>query len=71
MFDLLGKVSGNYCQGGDCWVVATDLVVTFVWVEVSQALGFPYAWTHLRISCLNEEAREEILENCIHFSTKQ
>jgi hypothetical protein len=31
MFDSLGKVSGNCCQGGDCWVVTTHLVVTFVW----------------------------------------
>jgi hypothetical protein len=32
MFDSLGKVSGNCCQGGDCWVVTTHtLAVTFVW----------------------------------------
>jgi hypothetical protein len=32
MFDLLGKVSGNCCQGGDSWVVTTHtLVATFVW----------------------------------------
>jgi hypothetical protein len=23
MFDSLGKVSRNCCQGGDCWVVTT------------------------------------------------
>jgi len=28
-----------------CWVVTTHLAVTFVWVEVSQVFGFPYAWT--------------------------
>jgi hypothetical protein len=43
MFDSLGKVSGNCCQGGDCWVVTTHLAVTFIWAEVSQAFGFPYA----------------------------
>jgi hypothetical protein len=71
MFDLLGKLSGNCCQGGGCWVVTTHLVVTFVWEEVSQVFDFPYAWKRLRISHLNEEAREEILETCINLSTDQ
>jgi len=40
----LGKVSRNCFQGGDCWVVKTHtLGITFVWAEVSQAFGFPYA----------------------------
>jgi hypothetical protein len=51
-----------------CWVVTTHLVVTFFWVEVSKAFGFPYVWKCLRISCLNEETREELLETCIHLS---
>jgi hypothetical protein len=41
-------------EGGDCWVVTTCLVVTFFWVKVSQAFGFPYSWKCLGISFSNE-----------------
>jgi hypothetical protein len=57
-FNLLEKVSENFHQSGNRWIVTTHtLVVTF---RGSQTFSFSYPLKHLK-SSLKVEAREELL----------
>jgi len=60
---LLGKVSKNCCEGGDCSVVTTHTHAIIFVVVFSKLLAFHV----LSVFCLNVEALE-VLWICNHFS---